>query len=316
MMAALPYLQFHPSDYLADTQHLTTTEHGAYLLLIFNYWQQGHPLKDCDRRFSNITRLPAIQWMDMRAIIEEFFTIQDGVWIHNRIEDDLAYVREKVAKAKSAGEASGRSRRKPSTVNLTNDERTFNERSTNAPTDDERKGNYKDNITINNKDQKSCAVSATNETKKASSRSVHDALTLSFETFWTPIIGKIGKQPALKAWLKLKPLPEFTIIICQAWEEQEAERALKLKHGVWIAERRHPSTWINQRGFDDEVMTEDQIRAKAANGNGNHRGNGNGNRNEESPAERYHRLEQSQRDALEKALDEEGLGGGTIQPIS
>jgi uncharacterized protein YdaU (DUF1376 family) len=41
-MAALPYMQFHIAEYLADTSHLTTEEHGAYLLLIFNYWQRGN----------------------------------------------------------------------------------------------------------------------------------------------------------------------------------------------------------------------------------------------------------------------------------
>ena len=39
MMAALPYMQFYVADYLADTTHLTAEEHGAYMLLLFSYWQ-------------------------------------------------------------------------------------------------------------------------------------------------------------------------------------------------------------------------------------------------------------------------------------
>ncbi len=43
-MAALPYIQRYTADYLADTIHLFTEEHGAYLLLMFNYGQTGRPI--------------------------------------------------------------------------------------------------------------------------------------------------------------------------------------------------------------------------------------------------------------------------------
>src|SRR4051794_27031196 len=37
-----PWMAFYPADYLGDTGHLSTTEHGAYALLIFNYWMRGY----------------------------------------------------------------------------------------------------------------------------------------------------------------------------------------------------------------------------------------------------------------------------------
>jgi hypothetical protein len=49
-MPAMPYMQFYVGDHLAATSDLSTLEQGAYLLLIFNYWQRGGPLPDDDTK--------------------------------------------------------------------------------------------------------------------------------------------------------------------------------------------------------------------------------------------------------------------------
>lgn len=106
LMAALPHMPFFPADYLADTQHLSTTEHGAYLLLIFAYWMRGEPLPLDDKRLARITRLPDGEWMEMRETIFEFFRVDGDVLVHPRIAEDLEKVATKVEKARSAGRAS------------------------------------------------------------------------------------------------------------------------------------------------------------------------------------------------------------------
>jgi uncharacterized protein YdaU (DUF1376 family) len=99
-------MPLYVADYLADAAHLTATQHGAYLLLIMNYWQRGCPLPDDDRRLARIARVGPREWARMRDTISEFFSIADGAWVHNRIEHELARVSDKSLKSKKAAQAS------------------------------------------------------------------------------------------------------------------------------------------------------------------------------------------------------------------
>lgn len=108
-MAALPYMQLYIADYLADTMHLSTEEHGAYLLLMFNYWQTGRAIPK--NRLAKIARVSSERWGAVEESLKEFFTDNGTEWVHRRIEDDLAAVRETLAKRSSAGKASAQSRR-------------------------------------------------------------------------------------------------------------------------------------------------------------------------------------------------------------
>ncbi|EFK2466396.1 DUF1376 domain-containing protein [Escherichia coli] len=109
IMAALPYMQLYIADYLADTMHLSAEEHGAYLLLMFNYWQTGKPIPK--NRLAKIARLTNELWADVEPSLREFFCDNGEEWVHLRIEEDLASVREKLTKKSAAGKASVQARR-------------------------------------------------------------------------------------------------------------------------------------------------------------------------------------------------------------
>ncbi|HEI2914380.1 TPA: DUF1376 domain-containing protein [Escherichia coli] len=109
IMAALPYMQLYIADYLADTMHLSAEEHGAYLLLMFNYWQTGKPI--AKNRLAKIARLTNERWADVEPSLREFFCDNGEEWVHLRIEEDLASVREKLTKKSAAGKASVQARR-------------------------------------------------------------------------------------------------------------------------------------------------------------------------------------------------------------
>lgn len=124
-MAALPYMQLYVADYLADTMHLTTEEHGAYLLLIFNYWQTGKPIPVS--RLARITRLSNERWTDVERSLSEFFNERGNEWVHDRIERDLDAVRATQEQRIAAGKASAEARKQAA---KTSKSRSRNERST------------------------------------------------------------------------------------------------------------------------------------------------------------------------------------------
>lgn len=142
-MAALPYIQLYIADYLADTAHLTTIQHGAYLLLIFNYWQRGHALNNTNGRLASVVRMSNEEWEQHEQTLAEFFEVDGDEWRNHRIDEDLAAVEAKSTKASLAGKASGATRRanakrKPN-VRSTNVERTPNHTDTDTDTENKNK---------------------------------------------------------------------------------------------------------------------------------------------------------------------------------
>jgi len=105
-MSSLPYMQLYVSDYLADTAHLTAQQHGAYLLLLMNYWQKGKPLDNTNERLQYVARMTGEEWEANKDIFAEFFWIDGDTWSHTRIDNDLEKVREKSEKASKAGQRS------------------------------------------------------------------------------------------------------------------------------------------------------------------------------------------------------------------
>ncbi len=76
-------------DYLSDTMHLTTEQHGAYLLLMLAYWKNKGPLPA--KRIQSICKLNGDSWTINRGVVEEFFDtdLTPRKWTHHRIEKEL-----------------------------------------------------------------------------------------------------------------------------------------------------------------------------------------------------------------------------------
>jgi len=100
-MSNRAWMPLHIADYLADTGHLTATEHGAYLLMIMHYWQNGS-LPANERVIARIAKLTVEQWEESRDILAMLFGPD---WSHKRIDAELSKADEIIEKRRSAAEA-------------------------------------------------------------------------------------------------------------------------------------------------------------------------------------------------------------------
>jgi uncharacterized protein YdaU (DUF1376 family) len=127
-------MPLYVADYLADAAHLSTLEHGAYLLLIMTYWQRGEPLPASSERLARVARVSNEEWAEMHDVLSEFFHEIDGEWRHKRIDAELEKVHDKSQRASNAGKASAQRRLNRRSADK---EQTFNHTDTDTDTDTE-----------------------------------------------------------------------------------------------------------------------------------------------------------------------------------
>ena len=93
------WMPIYVGDYLKDTSHLSQGQHGAYLLLLFHYWQRGEikaDIKQCYR----IAKASTDEEKENTAfVIKEFFYHQEDQFRQKRIETELVKALEKKDKA-------------------------------------------------------------------------------------------------------------------------------------------------------------------------------------------------------------------------
>lgn len=108
-MAEFPALPIFTDAYLADTRHLTTEEHGAYLLLLLCAWRtRGCSLKDDDRQLARIAGVGPARWRKLKPVLIDFFTVEQGFWRQKKLTYVYETVSSKVARNRASGARGGR----------------------------------------------------------------------------------------------------------------------------------------------------------------------------------------------------------------
>lgn len=262
-MASPPYMPLWVADYLADTSHLTPAQHGAYLLLIMNYWQRGGPLPDDDLRLARIARMTRRDWLHNRGVILDFFTKQESLLVHPRIESELSRASAKSLKNSAAGRTSA--------------ERRFGARSTHVqPLDPdkirgEKKGSDKSEPT---KDQPGADRDCDDLSGEPPSGGEHqdenelgEHYTAPFEKWWSEYPNKTGKRKASLAYSEaFKRLGGRTAGVDRVHgfllSAVAAQATVWRRKGIVGKFIPHPTTWLTQSRWEDgDVKAElDRVR--------------------------------------------------------
>ena len=98
-----PFMPIYVADYFADTRHLRAAEHGAYMLLLMTYWQNGRLPTD-DSRLAHIACMRPQEWAKAKPVIAAFFDLD---WKHKRVEADIVKATLKAQRRAECGSLGG-----------------------------------------------------------------------------------------------------------------------------------------------------------------------------------------------------------------
>ena len=221
------FYKHHIGDYRRDTGHLTLIEHGAYRQLLDTYYLNEEPIPDDDEQVCR--RLSARTDAERQAVLDmlrEFFQRTERGWVHGRCDSEIAEYHSRAELARANGKRGGRPK-KTESVPEKNQVGTGEETGS--------KANHKP-ITTNHKPSSSAVPLDVDR----------------FSEFWTAYPRKVAKPEALKAWIKIKPDDDTFAAIMAGLAAAKASRDWTKDDGQFIP---HPTTWLNQRRWEDQLET-------------------------------------------------------------
>jgi uncharacterized protein YdaU (DUF1376 family) len=108
-MTTRPWMPLYVADYRGDTTHLTTEQHGAYLLLLMAMWNAGGSLPNDDKTLARICNADPRRWrLSLRAVVLAFFDVVGKTIVQRRLKAEIAKLDELSEKRAEAGRQGGR----------------------------------------------------------------------------------------------------------------------------------------------------------------------------------------------------------------
>jgi uncharacterized protein YdaU (DUF1376 family) len=246
-MAEFPALPLFTDAYLADTIHLTTAQHGAYLLLLMAAWR----MKDCalpndDEFLARMARMDKRTWLANKGAVLAFWSVgDDGKLRQGRLNDERKYVEGKRNRQSQAGKASALKRlgRGSTTV-----QPNVNQNSTPTPTPTPTKEDRGANAPLVREARGVAALRDEAVERRAKAGR------------WEEFKAAYPKREGGQGW----PAAErkYTALVASGIVEETligGARAytahLKATGKIGTQYVKQASTWLNQEGWNDEYST-------------------------------------------------------------
>lgn len=83
------WMPVNVGDYLKRTMHLSTVQHGAYLLLMLHHWSTAEPLPPDAESLANIARMSPRDWARHSPVLARMFTVTDNGWVSAEVMNEL-----------------------------------------------------------------------------------------------------------------------------------------------------------------------------------------------------------------------------------
>ena len=100
------WMPLYVADYIADTTHLSTEEHGAYLLLLMAAWKRGGRLPVDDKQLANIAGMKPAAWRRASGVVLAFFHPDGGELVQKRMLLEIERASD-IREKKAVGGVSG-----------------------------------------------------------------------------------------------------------------------------------------------------------------------------------------------------------------
>ena len=104
------YFELYPGDYRRDTARLSLAEHGAYLLLMADYYASEQPLPaDLPALYRIVGAQGAAEQRAVRSVADQYFPVaEDGLRHNARADREIAKAQKRIHAARQNGAKGGR----------------------------------------------------------------------------------------------------------------------------------------------------------------------------------------------------------------